>query len=165
MQAADLVFSRRVRQNHALEHATVTLLTRDNQRLSVSARSTARGFTIYADLDPHTVRAASEEALQRLRNGEASLAIHPNCGTNLAVGTSVMMIGSMVGLNALRVRTRVASAIASSFAGFAMARPLGQFLQRHVTTSAQVRDLRIVDVVQKRLLGRTVVEVQTAIAL
>src|SRR5579862_5480220 len=107
MQAADLVFSRRVRQNHALEHATVTLLTRDDHDLSVSARSNARGFTIFADLDPLTVRAASEEALLRLCSGEVELAIHPNCGTNLAVGTSVLMVGSLVGLTALRVRTRI----------------------------------------------------------
>lgn len=164
MKAADLVFSRRVRQNHALEHATVTLLTRDDPRLSVSARSNARGFTIFADLDPRKVRAACDEALRRLHRGEVELAIHPNCGTNLAVGTSVMMVGSLFGLTAMRARTRIASAMASSLAGVAVARPLGQMLQRYVTTSADLGDLCIADVVRKRFLGRPVVEVLTASA-
>ena len=161
MKPADLVFNRRVRQNHALEHATVTLLTRDDRRLSVSARSNARGFTIFADLDPLAVRAAGEEALRRLQCGEAELAIHPNCGTNLAVGASFMMVGSLLGLTALRARTRVATALASTCAGVAVARPLGQLLQRHVTTSPEVRELRIAEVVRRRFLGRPVVEVLT----
>src|SRR5215831_10052320 len=93
MEAGDLFFGRRIRQNHALEHATVTLLTRDRPELAVSARSNARGFTIYADLDPSLVRRACQEALWRLKSGEAELAIHPNCGTNLAVGMSLAMIG------------------------------------------------------------------------
>jgi hypothetical protein len=161
MGPEDLVFTKRVRQNHALEHATVTLLTRADPRFSVSARANARGFTIFADLDPRAVRAAGEEALLRLRRGEVDLAVHPNCGTNLAVGVSVMMAGSLMGLTALRTRTRLATALASSLAGLAVARPLGQLLQRHVTTLAKVDDLRIVDVVRGRMLGRPVVEMLT----
>ena len=161
MRMADLVFSRRVRQNHALEHATVTLLTRDDPRLSVSARSNARGFTIYADLDVGRVRAACEEALRRLRAGEVELAIHPNCGTNLAVGTSVTLIGSLWALTALRPRTRLASTVASSLAGIAVARPLGEVVQRRVTTLADLRDVAILAVGHRRFLGRRVVEVLT----
>ena len=33
MEAADVLFGRRIRQNHALEHATVTILTRDKPDL------------------------------------------------------------------------------------------------------------------------------------
>jgi hypothetical protein len=161
MQMGDLLFSRRVRQNHALEHATVTILSRDDPRLAVSARSNTRGFTIYADLDPVRVRAACDEALRRLRAGEAELAIHPHCGTNLAVGTSVVMIGSLFALTALRPRTRIASAMASSLAGILGARPLGKLVQRHVTTLPDLRDVRIESVGTKRFLGRRVVEVLT----
>ncbi len=162
MGATDLVFSKRVRQNHSLEHATVTLLSRDDPHLAVSARSNARGFMIFADLDPAKVRAACEEALRRLLHGEVELAIHPNCGTNLAVGTSVTMLGAIFGLTALRARTRVASAMASSLVGIAIARPLGQVVQRHFTTSPFLEDVRIADVIRTRFLGRPVVEVLTA---
>jgi hypothetical protein len=161
MDAGDLLFGRRIRQNHALEHATVTILTRDQPDLSCSARSNSQGFTIFAALDPVLVRKACDEALARLRAGEAELAIHPNCGTNLAVGTSLAMIGSLFALTAMRPRTRIASAVASSLAGIMAARPLGQVVQRHVTTLPDLHDVRVVTVRQKRLFGRTVIEVLT----
>lgn len=72
-----------------------------------------------------------------------------------------MLAGSLFSLTALRARTRLATALASSLAGLALARPLGQLLQRHVTTLAEVDDLHIVDVVQRRILGRPSVEVLT----
>lgn len=162
MQAADLVFGRRIRQNHALEHGTVTILTRRVPGLALSARSTARGFTIFADLDAGLVNAACTEALERLCGGEAELAIHPHCGTNLAVGTSLAMLGALCGLTAMRPRTRVASAVASSLAGFAVARPLGRVVQRHVTTLPDLHDVRILAVTPRRVFGRRVVEVLTA---
>jgi hypothetical protein len=162
MDAGDLLFGRRIRQNHALEHATVTLLTREQPNLAVSARSNSRGFIIFADLDLQRVRVACEEGLRRLRAGEAELAIHPHCGTNLAVGTSVAMIGSLFALTAMRPRTRVASAVASSLAGIAAARPLGQVVQRHVTTLPDLQDVRIIAVQRRRVLGRLSVEVLTA---
>ena len=163
MEAGDLLFGRRVRQNHALEHATVTIITRQRPGLAVSARSNSRGFIIFADLDPLLVRRSCDDALTRLRAGESSLAIHPNCGTNLAVGMSLAMVGSLFGLTALRPRTRVASAVCSTLTGMAMARPLGQLVQRHVTTLPELHDVRIVSVALRRLWGRRVVEVLTAV--
>lgn len=162
MNTGDLLFGRRTRQNHALEHATVTLLARSQPGLNVSARSNNRGFTIYADLDVAAVRDACEDALARLRAGEGTLAIHPNCGTNLAVGTSLVMLGSLFSLTGLRPRTRIASALASTLAGIAAARPLGALLQRYVTTLDDLDDVRLAGVRQRRLLGRRVVEVFTA---
>jgi hypothetical protein len=161
VEAGDLFFGRRIRQNHALEHATVTILTEWRRELRLSARSSSRGFTIFADLDPALVRRAAEEGLWRLQRGEAGLAIHPNCGTNLAVGTSLAMIGSLFALTALRPRVRLASAVASSLAGFAAARPLGEVVQRHVTTLPDLEDVRISAVNRRRRFGFQTVEVQT----
>ena len=161
MEAGDFLLTRRVRQNHALEHATVTILTSDLPSLSVSARSDPRGFTIFADLDPTLVRNAAEEALARLRAGEAELAIHPNCGTNLAVGMSLALMGSLWSLTAMRQRTRLATALASSVASIAVARPLGSLAQKYLTTLPDLSDVHIVDVRSRRLLGRRVVETLT----
>ena len=161
MEVGDLLFGRRIRQNHALEHATVTILTRECPSLAVSARSTSRGFTIFADLDIPTVRRCCDEALLRLCGGEADLAIHPNCGTNLAVGTSLVMIGSLFAISSLRSRTRIASALASSFAGIFGSRRLGQIVQRHVTTLPDLHDVRIISITRKRFLRGYVVEVLT----
>ncbi|MGZ3676163.1 MAG: DUF6391 domain-containing protein [Ktedonobacterales bacterium] len=161
MDMGNLLFGRRIRQNHALEHATVSILTRERPDLVVSARSNSHGFIIFANLDLGLVRRACNEALFRLQSGEAELAIHPNCGTNLAVGTSLAMIGSLFALTALRPRTRVASALASGITGIVAARPLGEVVQRYVTTSPELDDVRIVSVDTKRIFGKIVVEVQT----
>ena len=101
MELGDLLMGRRIRQNHALEHATVSILSAHTPGLAVSARANYHGFTIFADLDLDSVRRASAEALARLRAGERELAIHPNCGTNLAVGTSVMLAGWLFALRRL----------------------------------------------------------------
>jgi hypothetical protein len=162
VNAGDLLFGRRLRQNHALEHATVTIMTERHPRLRVAARASAHGFVIYADLDPDLVRPAVEEALRRLRRGEADLAIHPHCGTNLAVGTSVALVGSFFALTAVRPRVRAVSALASSLAGIAAARPLGKVVQRHVTTLPDVVDVRILAVARRRRLGMGIVDVRTA---
>jgi hypothetical protein len=162
MELTDLFLARRIRQNHALEHATVTLLAKRIPGLAVSARSDNHGFTIFADLDLGAVRESSAEALRRLRAGEAELAIHPNCGTNLAVGATLAMLGSFFALTALRPRVRIASAVMSSVAGLMAARPLGKVVQRRVTTLPDLHDVCIADVRPKRMLGRRVVEVLTA---
>lgn len=161
MDMGNLLFGRRIRQNHALEHGTVTVLTRERPDLVVSARSNARGFIIFANLDLGLVRRSCNEALFRLQSGEAELAIHPNCGTNLAVGTSLAMIGSLFALSAVRPRTRFASALASGIAGIAAARPLGEVVQRYVTTLPDLHDVHIVSVATKHIFGKTVVEVLT----
>jgi hypothetical protein len=156
-----MLFGRRTRQNHALEHATVTLLAQTMPHLNASARSNARGFVIFADLPVGEVRAASQEALQRLQAGESELAIHPNCGTNLAVGLSLAMISSLVALTALRPRTRIATVMAGSVAGITVARPVGTLMQRYITTLPEVADVRIRSVRRRRFFGKWVIEVQT----
>jgi hypothetical protein len=157
----DLLPGRRVRQNHALEHATITILSTYLPELRVSARSTSRGFTVFGDVDLCQLRRAIDEALARLQAGEAGLAIHPNCGTNLVVGLSLLTIGAMVGMTSSRTRTRVASAALSSLAGIAAARPLGQLVQKYVTTLPDLRGVRVTEIFRRSLFGFTVVEVRT----
>jgi hypothetical protein len=156
-----MLFGRRTRQNHALEHATVTLLAQTMPHLNASARSNARGFVIFADLPVGEVGAASQEALQRLQAGESELAIHPNCGTNLAVGLSLAMFSSLFALTALRPRTRIATVMAGSVAGITVARPVGTLMQRYITTLPDVADIRIRSVRRRRFFGKWVIEVQT----
>ena len=156
-----MLFGRRTRQNHALEHATVTLLAQTMPHLNASARSNARGFVIFADLPVGEVGAASQEALQRLQAGESELAIHPNCGTNLAVGLSLATFSSLFALTALRPRTRIATVMAGSVAGITVARPVGTLMQRYITTLPDVADIRIRSVRRRRFFGKWVIEVQT----
>src|SRR3989454_6842504 len=161
MKPADFLFGRRIRQNHALEHATITILSGMVSDLRISARSNANGFTIFGDVDLGTLRRALDEALRRLQAGEAELAIHPNCGTNLAVGVSLMTLGTMLGMTSSHTRTRVASAAASSIAGLVAARPLGEFVQKHFTTLPDLQGVRITEIFRRKLFGFPIVEVRT----
>ena len=161
MKAEELLFGRRIRQNHALEHATITILSGYIPDLRVSARSSSRGFIIFGDVDLGQLRRALDEALRRLQAGEAELAIHPNCGTNLAVGISLATVGTLLGLASPRTRTRVASTAFSSVAGVMAARPLGEFVQKHVTTLPDLQGVRVSKIFRRKILGMTTVEVQT----
>ena|SRR5437667_7230621 len=161
MNLEDIVLSRRVRQNHALEHATVTILSGLVPDLSISARSFSNGFVIFGNVDLGLLRRAADEALQRLQAGEAELAIHPNCGTNLVVGVSLITLGTMLGMASSHTRTRVASAAASSVAGLMAARPLGEYIQKHFTTLPDLDGVRITDITRRNFLGFTFIEVHT----
>lgn len=161
MKAEDILFGRRIRQNHALEHATITILSGMVPDLRVSARSSSSGFIIFGDVDLGKLRLALDEALRRLQAGEAELAIHPNCGTNLAVGVSLITIGTMLGMASSHARTRLASAAASSVAGLMAARPLGEVVQKYITTLPDLEGVRVTDIARRKIFGFTLVEVRT----
>ena len=67
----------RVRRNHGLEHATIHVLSERYPNTTFIGRSDGKGFYIYGQVATDVLRAAVNEALTRLRNGEHSLAIHP----------------------------------------------------------------------------------------
>ncbi len=161
MKPGEVLFGRRIRQNHALEHATITVLSGMVPDLRVSARSSANGFIVFGNVDLGMLRRALDEALRRLQAGEAELAIHPNCGTNLAVGVSLVTLGTMLGMVSSHTRTRVASAAASSVAGLLAARPLGEVVQKYVTTLPDLEGVRVTDIFRRKMLGFTIVEVRT----
>jgi hypothetical protein len=161
MKADDVLFGRRTRQNHALEHATITILSGLVPDLSISAHSNPRGFIILGDVDLGQLRRALDEALRRLQAGEAELAISPNCGTNLVVGISLLTVGTLLGMTSSSARTRIASTAVSSVAGMMAARPLGEFVQRHYTTLPDLEGVRVTDIFRRKILGFTVIEVRT----
>ncbi len=60
-----------------------------------------------------------------------------------------------------RARTRIASTAASSLAGYAAARPLGEYVQRHFTTLPDLKGVRVTEIFRRKVLGFTIVEVRT----
>ena len=161
MKTDATLFGRRIRQNHALEHATITILSGYIPDLRISARSSSRGFIIFGDVDLGQLRRALNEALSRLQAGESQLAIHPNCGTNLVVGFTLLTFGTLLGMTSSRARTRVASTALSSVAGLMAARPLGEVVQKYVTTLPDLDGVHVTDIFRRKILGFTVVEVRT----
>src|SRR2546429_8526293 len=150
MSIANLWFSQRVRRNRALEHATITILSGMKPDLSISARPSAVGFTIFGDVDLELLRRAMDEALRRLQAGEAKLAIHPNSGTNITVGFCLITLGAFVGLCSNQSRTRVGLAAALSMAGLIATRPVGEYLQRHFMTSLDLTGVRVTEIARRK---------------
>ena len=156
-----MLLGTRVRQNHALEHATISLLTERNSRNVLRGRSTANGFYVYGELDLEDLRECTVEALSRLRNGEPEMAIHPRCGTNLAVA------GMMAGLSSVLVgeipprRNRYSRAVLASLVSLFFAPPVGMYVQKRFTTQTPADDMEIVDVARRGMFGSHTYFVQT----
>lgn len=142
---------RRVRRNHGLEHATIHVLSRKVKNLSMAGRSTARGFYLYGNVATSEVESAVNEALNRLRGGEHSLAIHPNCGTGLVTAgllTSFAAIAGTAGMKpgmAERL-ARLPSVVLLSMLSLVVAQPLGLSLQQHFTTLGDPGTLEVADI-------------------
>lgn len=140
-----------VRRNHALEHATLNILNKHFPQISLSGYSHPGGFWILGEIATSDLETAAFEALRRLKEGEAQLAIHPHCGTNdavmgMAAGTAACL--AMLGTPNNRRKQFDRFPLAISFATIALiaARPLGPELQKKVTTNADPGDLVIFSV-------------------
>ena len=153
---------RRLRQNHALEHATITILQQHDPRVRIIARSTSRGFRLYGTAGIEDVRLAVDEAMRRLRGGEHNLAITQRCGTTVAVGVLLGTLGLWLSEFMRSPRQKVALGIATSLAIAVSSQPVGLLAQRHLTTESELDGLRVRDVRTRSLGRRRFLEVRTA---
>lgn len=149
----DLPLILETRRNHALEHATLHLLARTHKG-SMAGHSNPTGFFLLGDFSTQEIWANTTEALERLRSGESGLAIHQGCGTNLA---TTALLSATLGWSVLRgARSTLARilllpvAVALAALGALLARPLGPWLQEHITTEAQMGSMQIIDIIPVR---------------
>lgn len=148
----------RIRRNHALEHATLHVLSERYRPIRLMGNASPWGFCIYGAVPTEAVRAAAEEALRRLRNGERHLAVHPTCGSTLAVAGVLAGLGAFLVLGGrargwLQRLRRLPLAWLAATLGIVLAQPLGLLLQARLTTQAEVGNLRIVGVARMVELG------------
>ena len=145
----DLPYILETRRNHALEHATLHMLARTH-KINMGGHSNPTGFFIFGELRTEDIRAALDEAYTRLRGGESELAIHPGCGTNLVA--TAFLPGTLAWLpfqstRSTRIRLLLLPlAILFGVFGFILSKPLGTWMQRNLTTEADLGNMRIVDV-------------------
>lgn len=164
MKLKDIPLVARTRQNHSLEHATIHVLAQQRPDLRVMGRTTPGGFYLYSNLTTRDVRAAVEQALSRLQKGEAQLAIHPHCGTNLATAGLLAGLSAFITLlpRARRRWDRLPFTILAATMAIVAAQPLGMFLQAQVTTTPDVHNLIVKRITQRQQNRLTVHHVETA---
>lgn len=137
----------KVRRVHALEHAAITLMSARDPHLRLVGRSTAKGFWLYGDVDTEEVRTCTEEALRRLREGQAELAIHPRCGTNLAVAGLLTGFSSFIASTSLgrheHALNKLPRVVMAATAAMIVAQPLGLLVQEKVTTCPDASRLSV----------------------
>lgn len=132
-----------LRQVHALEHATVWVLSESSSPYGSQASglqggmSTEEGFYLYGSVNPVDLQRAAHTALRRLVQGDWDLAVHPQCGTNLSVGM-VLTAGLALGLHLLIPKGPLEQLMGLGIAAVAavqLAPEVGAVVQRHVTTA------------------------------
>jgi hypothetical protein len=160
-------FINRIRRNHALEHATIHVLSARNPRSTIIGRSDHHGFLLYTALPKSAIEEAAQIALDRLRAGEHRLAIHPNCGTNLLIAgvlsglSAYFSIQSMGDQNQRDKLKRLPMAITSAIVGLIVSQPLGSRAQQYITTKADPGSLEIVSVDRERSMKGSLYRVLT----
>ena len=136
-----------VRRNHAIEHATVTLLLERGARAPMGGYSISPGFVIWSRAPVEDVSLAARDALDLLKAGNADLAISPYCGTNLVAYAVVGALAARIFSGPKKnFWSALRGAIAALVAAALLGRPLGRLIQRHFTTLPQVEEVELVEI-------------------
>lgn len=151
-------YLQRVRQNHALEHATINLLSRRYPGAQVVGFSSPAGFTLYSSLTTEDIILAARQALSALQAGESELAVHENCGTNLVITAALTTLATVVGFGAghlglgrrrssrsgfLEFLERLPQAVLLNAIALVVANPIARWVQSRVTTDPDASQLEI----------------------
>ena len=150
----DLPLILETRRNHALEHATIHILSRQFPGQRLAGHSNPTGFFMLSNLGTRDICTAVSEAHTRLNSGESGLAVHPGCGTNLV--TSALLAGTFAWFPLRATKSTlwrfllIPLALIFALVGYYLSRPLGSWLQEFITTEADLGNLQIVDVIQVR---------------
>jgi hypothetical protein len=134
---------RQVRVNHAIEHATANVLEEKYGVKQVAGMAFKDGFQLYGRLPRAQILIdAAQEGLQRLRNGETRLALHPRCGTSLMMGqflNAIVFISVFLFMHHFSLLEIILYFVLSSL----LAKPLGMIAQKYLTTSTDVADIEL----------------------
>ena len=140
-----------IRQVHALEHATVWMLSNsvDFEKTKLSSNylstdnetigglSTEKGFYLYGEIEPLKLRRAVNSALLRLQQGDYNLALHPRCGTNSSVAAMLTTSMAMMAHFSLPKEPlhQIMGMGLAVFAANYFASDLGIYVQKYITTA------------------------------
>ena len=156
----------RIRRNHGLEHATLNLLASSHPGQVLAGHSDASGFWILGPVGTGELADTVTEALARLQAGQAELAVHRNCGTNLLVsGFAAGMAGAAaligVGEKPADKIERIPLITTLSVLALLVSRPLGPMLQRMLTVSGNPGSLQITGITRHTISGTLAHRIRT----
>jgi hypothetical protein len=109
-------------------------------------RATSSGFYVYGNVPKEDIEQSAEQGLARLQAGESVLAVSPLCGTNLAVAGVMAGLASTVSAGNRGRWERLPMVLLVSMLAVVAAQPLGRLIQKYVTTSPDLKDVKIVEV-------------------
>jgi hypothetical protein len=153
--AQQMLLGGAVKQNHALEHATIVLLSRKFPNVRLAGISFAAGFFVFGDVPTEEILPAAQEALNLLRTTQPELAVHERCGTNLAVSGLLAGLSAMAVARMRRPYNTANNVILASTTALILARPLGLTVQRYFTTQTPNKSMVIEKVTPMKVLGTT----------
>ena len=141
--------NRILRRNHALEHATIVVMMEREPGRKFNGFSTNDGFFVQGVRSLEEVDGAAREAIERLKGGEKKLAIHRNCGTTIVAANLISAVAFLaaigIGLYAgLAIGWELYFLVLGALAvAFLLRVPLSLFLQRFVTTDADLANAEV----------------------
>ena len=138
------------RRNHALEHATIHLIGRKRPGKAFAGHSNPFGFILVGDANPELVAQTASEAMELLRQGNASLAIHEGCGTNYAISGGLAAVFALLATanttsNQQRW-SRFPLVMLLSLVAYLIGRSLGPIVQKKTTTNPHLGQTRLLSV-------------------
>lgn len=141
----------RLRRNHALEHATINLVSQRYPGVHIAGLSGPLGFSLYTSLSADRVVPIVREALAALKAGHAHLAIHHNCGTNIVVTATLTTLATLAGIGRhtntkrplRRMAERLPYAVLLNTLALLVAPSAGQWMQSMVTTDPHLEGVEI----------------------
>jgi hypothetical protein len=142
-----------VRRNHGLEHATLNLLAGEFPHGSFAGHSDAKGFWVVGDISTDKLLQTVQSALRRMKDGESSLAVHANCGTNyVTAGVIAGTIGWLATLgkaNSFSKKINRWPLLIMVITGSLIAaQPLGPKVQARISTSGTPGNLVVKQIVR-----------------
>ncbi|UMZ74875.1 DUF6391 domain-containing protein [Natranaerofaba carboxydovora] len=151
-QLAKIALNKRLRNNHALEHATINILEKryGYNRLSGFARE--NGFVIQGRINPEHLQEAAMLGLYQLQGGNKELAIHQNCGTSILAAnfsSAVIFLLLLWFTGTFNILNVLLAIILSQFVG----PRAGKIFQKYITTSTDVKDIAITGVLYNQPRG------------
>lgn len=125
-----LLLSRRMRRNHALEHATINVIEQRYGRSGLTGMPAVDGFHLRGRVSPHVITTSAQEAIRRLGRGERQLALSRRCPTSL-ISTQLLLLGFFVGIVlAIHQQFSAPLFLVAMLAAALLGPPLSPYLQR-----------------------------------